>query len=247
MLGLSAVSAEIFLAHAQGPQPSEILKKQGLLRVKGLPSHWVLDDEAMVLRKFGTTKSIVMQLEAAQKTLRELTTGHQDSGEFISYCQMQMDFLDQRINAMDLEHANQGPTGGIPAAVQWHNVQVEERNAMVAEYNRLRAIVRSARTERGQIQQINEQLASELEHVKRSYTKSVGELRELVDAILKDYDKIGKKEEVVQALSDLSKSSKTRQKLGPSKELQAAIKWLERSEKSGVQRQQRPKPGRGRQ
>jgi hypothetical protein len=245
-LAMIAMSAEISVARAQGPQPSKVLKNRGLVRVKGAPAQWVLADEKMVMGKFRTAKAVATQFEAAQKAQRELASGHQDPDEFISYCRMQMNLLDQQINFMDVELSKAGPTGGIPAAVQWHNTVVADRNAMVVEYNRLRAFLRGASAERGQMQQINEQLASELEHLRRSHKESVNALREMVDTILMDYDNVTKQDDVVQALSDIDKSSKTKQKLGPSRDLQTAIEWLERIEKSGVQRQQRPESGRGR-
>jgi hypothetical protein len=247
ILGLSSVSAEISLARTQGPKPSEVLKSRGLMRIKGSSANWALEDEAIVLRKFRTVKSLAAQFEAAQRAQSELAVGRQDPGELIGYCRTQINMLDQGISAIDQELANLGPPGGIQAAVHWHNMLVEKRNGMLVDYNRLGTLVRNLSADRGQIQRVKQQLAGELERVRRPYTESVGELRELVDTILKNYESVAKKEDVAQALMDLSKSLKTRQKFGPSRDLQAAIKWLERSEKSSSQRHRRPRSGPGRQ
>jgi methyl-accepting chemotaxis protein len=246
LLGLLFVSGENRVARAQAPQPADVLKNRGLHRAKGSPAHWVLEDEAVVLRKFQTVKSLAAQFEAAQNAQRELANGHQDPGELIEYCRTQMNLVDQRINVLDQELANLGASGGNQAAVRWHNILVEERNAMVREHDRLGTVIRSVSAQRGEIEQVNQQFAGELERARRSYKERVVDLRALVDTVLKNYDKVGKKEDVAKAISDLSKSSKTRQKIGPSRDLQAAIRWLERSERSRSQRYQRPRSGRGR-
>ena len=62
--------------------------------------------------------------------------------------------------------------------------------------------------------------------------QAVSDLRKSVDEITAKYAEVSGKEEVTKALKDLSASSKIKQKLGPSKDLTAAIKWLARFEGS---------------
>ncbi len=57
-------------------------------------------------------------------------------------------------------------------------------------------------------------------------------LRKSVDEIMTKYTELTGKVEITKALKDLSASLKTKQKLGPSKELTSAIKWLGRFEGS---------------
>jgi clan AA aspartic protease (TIGR02281 family) len=61
--------------------------------------------------------------------------------------------------------------------------------------------------------------------------QAVLDLRKSVDEITAKYDELAKNAEVTKALEALSTSSKSKQKLGPSKALRDAIKLLEKSER----------------
>ncbi len=62
--------------------------------------------------------------------------------------------------------------------------------------------------------------------------QAVNDLRTSVNKITAKYAELGKNEEVTKALKALSASARTKQRLGPSKECTAAIKWLGRFEGS---------------
>ena len=62
--------------------------------------------------------------------------------------------------------------------------------------------------------------------------QAVSDLRTAVDEITAKYAELNGNEEVSKALKDLSASSRIQQKLGPSKDLAGAIKWLARFEGS---------------
>src|SRR5262249_31198309 len=68
--------------------------------------------------------------------------------------------------------------------------------------------------------------------VREAYMQAVSDLRTAVDEITAKYAEIGANEQASKALKELSASSRTKQKLGPSKELTNAIKWLARFEGS---------------
>jgi clan AA aspartic protease (TIGR02281 family) len=69
-------------------------------------------------------------------------------------------------------------------------------------------------------------------HLQESFMGSVIELRKSVDEIMAKYADLDKKGEITKALVDLSASSKTKQKLGPSKEILDATKQLKDFEQS---------------
>jgi hypothetical protein len=242
LLYLPALSDGYFVAHAQGGRPTQVLKDRGILRVKGSSSCWFLEDEAVVLRKFRAVKGLAVQWDAAQSAQQELITGRQGPGALIEDFRTQIGLLDQRINAMEQELAGLGPSVGNSTVDRWHNLLVQERNAMVLEQGRLRGVISGLSGQGGQLHEQMRQFYEEVARVQASYDRAVQELREMVDTIRKSYDKLAKKEEVARALAALSSSSKAKQRFGPSKDLQGVINWLERSDKPVPRRSPRTPP-----
>ena len=86
--------------------------------------------------------------------------------------------------------------------------------------------------QRGQFQDLKQQFNAEVARVREAYMQAVGDLRKAVDEITAKYTELEGNAEVTKAIKDLSASAKAKQKLGPSKDLAAAIKWLGKSEGS---------------
>jgi predicted nucleic acid-binding Zn-ribbon protein len=214
-------------SQAQDGQPVEVLKAQGLKRAAG--STWVLVDEAMILKNAREASSLSMQLRTAQEQQQALDAGNQNPQVLMENYRQQIDRLSQRIHAYDQELANLGPGGGNQAANVYHNILVQERNAIVVEQRRLSSVINNLAGQRGQFQELKQQFNGEVARLRESYMQAISSLRQSVDEITAKYAELNGKEEVVKALKDLSASSKTRQKLGPAKELAAVIKWLTKS------------------
>ena len=161
-----------------------------------------------------------------------LETGNQNPQVLIDNYRQQIDWLDQRIGAYDQELANLGPSGGNQAANVYHNLLVQERNVIVSEQRRLVGLINNLGSQRGQFQELKQQFNGEVARLRESYMQAIGDLRKSVDEITAKYAELNGKEEVAKALKDLSASTKTKQKLGPSKDLASAIKWLSKFEGS---------------
>ena len=217
-------------SHAQERQPGDILKAQGLKRAAG--STWLFVDEAVILKDVREASALSMQLRGAQERQQALEMGNQNPQVLIENYRQQIDLLDQRIGAYDQELANLGPSGGNQAANVYHNLLVQERNAIVVEQRRLSSLINNLGAQRGQFQEQKQQFNAEVARLRESYMQAVSGLRKSVDEVTAKYAELNGKEEVLKALKDLSASTRTKQKLGPSKELASAIKWLAKFEGS---------------
>ncbi len=215
--------------HAQEPEPGEVLKGQGLKRSSAT---WILLGEAVILKDARRAQGIGTRLRIGQQQQQALEMGIQNPKVLIENYRQQIDWLDQRIIAYDQELANLGPSGGNQAATVYHNMVVQERNNVVTEQRRLSALINNLADQRGQFQDMKKQFNAEVAQVRESYMQALTDLRKSVDEIVAKYAEVEGKEEVQKALKDLSASSKIKQKLGPSKELSNAIKWLGRLEGS---------------
>jgi len=218
------------VTHAQDLQPQEVLKNHNLKRSAG--STWVLAGEAVILKDVRRARSLSMQLSSAQQQQQALEMGNQNPQVLIDNYRQQIDWLSQSINDYDQQLANLGPTGGNQAGAVYHNMLVNERNALVTQQNRLSSLINSLGNQRGQFQEQKQEFYAEVARLREAYVQAVSDLRTAVDEINAKYAEVSGKEEVSKALKDLSTSSRTKQKLGPSKDLTAAIKWLARLEGS---------------
>jgi clan AA aspartic protease (TIGR02281 family) len=222
------------LVHAQEQAPVDVLKNQGLKRSSS--ATWILPREAEILKDVRRAQALSVQLRNYQEQQQALEIGNQNPQVLINGCRQQVEWLNQRIDAYDQELANLGPTGGNQAAVVYHNMVVNERNEVINEQNRLRRMINSLADQRGQFQELKQQFNAEVARVREAYMQAVSDLRTAVDEITAKYAEIGANEQVSKAIKELSTSSRTKQKLGPSKELANAIKWLAKFEGS-VQRE----------
>ncbi len=227
-LFLSPIGATV--SHAKEQEPGEVLKSQGLKRSSG--ATWILPGEAVILKDVKKAQGLSMQLRSYQEQQQALEMGNQNPQVLINSYREQIDWLSQQVAAYDQQLANLGPSGGNQAAAVYNNMLVQERNALVTQQNRLSSLINNLANQRGQFQELKQQFNAEVAQARESYMQAVSDLRKSVDEITTKYAECGGKKEVLKALEDLSASSKVKQKLGPSKDLTSAIKWLTRFEGS---------------
>ena len=218
------------LSHAKEQEPAEVLKNQGLKRSPS--ATWVVAGEPGFLKDVKRAQGLSRQLQIAQYQQQALETGNQNPQVLINNYREQIESLDQTIAAYDQELANMGPPSGNQAATVYHNMVVNERNAIVTEQNRLSRLIQQLADQRGQFQDMKKQFNAEVAQIRESYMQAVSGLRTTADEITAKYTEVSKNEEISKALKELSASSRVKQKLGPSKEYTAAIKWLARFEGS---------------
>jgi clan AA aspartic protease (TIGR02281 family) len=215
---------------AQELEPAEVLKGQGLKRSSG--ATWILAGEAVILKSVRETRALSAQLRGAQEQQQALEMGNQNPQTLIDGYREQIDLLSQRIAAYDQELAKLGPPGGNLAAAGYYNILVQERNGVIGEQRRLSNMITTLANQRGQFQEMRTQFNAEVARVRESYLQAVSDLKKSMDEITAKYAELAGKAEVAKALKDLSASTKSTQKLGPSKELAAAIKWVAKLEGS---------------
>ena len=109
-------------------------------------------------------------------------------------------------------------------AAYYHNLLVEQHNAMVGEQRRLGTMISSFYQEGGDFQEQLRQFGKEVEKLEKSHGQTVEELRDSLAEINKRYEELGADKEIAKALSDLSEMRKVKQRLGPSRELKDATK-----------------------
>ena len=114
----------------------------------------------------------------------------------------------------------------------YHNMLVQERNSLVQEQRRLSSLINNLANQRGQFRELKQQFNGEVARLRETYMEAVSDLRKSVDEITAKYAELSDKEEVTKALKDLSITLKSKQKLGPSKDLTSAISWLAKLEGS---------------
>ncbi len=215
---------------ADDPAAAEVLKSRGL-KASGRTT-WLLPGETPIPRKVKQLGDLSRQLRAAQMQQQEMNTGPQNPQVLMASYREQVKLLEQRIDAYDEALANFGPTLGNPALVVQRNSIVDERNVVVLEHRRLVALINRTAEDKQQFQEMKQQFTTELARVRESYTQGIEDVRKSVDELKAKYDELNADEAVKKALADLSGSSKTKHKLGPSKALEDAITLLKRFEGS---------------
>jgi len=225
-LGATAASP----AHARQSSAEKVLKDNGLKRPSG--ATWILVGEAGVLKNVLGAKSLAMQLRGAQQQQQKLDMGDQNPQVLIDNYRQQIEWLGQRINAYDEELARLGPPAGIRAADIQYNILVSERNAIIGEQRRLSTLINNLSEQRGQFREMKQRFNTEVARIRETYMQAVTDSREAVDKINAKYAQLNGNADVAKALNDLSASSKIQHKLGPSKDLANAIKWLTKLEGS---------------
>ncbi len=250
ILGLAALSACLELAGVSAARgddvrPAQVLKNKGLERQRGSASSWSLASEADVLRRFRAAKGLFNQLAAVHEAQKELEVGDQNPQTMINALQGQINMGDARIAEIDQQLIQIGGAGG-NLIVNYHNLLVQERNAIAAEQGRLNTMINNLARQGGGLEQEKREFNAEVRLLGESYKQAIAELRKSVDKIQKKYAEIAEDQEITKALADLSASTRSKQKLGPSKDLQNAVKWLQRAGGNGSNAEAPAKPRRKR-
>ena len=238
ILGLAVLSACLDLAgfcaaHADDIRPAQILKNKGLEWKRDSPSNWSLAGESDVLRRFRAAKDLLKQQAAVHEAQQQLEMGDQNPRTMIDALQGQINMGDARIAEID-QQLNQlgGASGNL--MVNFHNLLVNERNSIVNEQRRVNAMTNNLAREGGGLEQQKREFRAEAYRLGVSYKIAVDELSKSIDQMHRKYADAGKDADITKALADLSASSRTKQKLGPSKELQNAVRWLQRAGGTGT-------------
>ncbi len=114
-------------------------------------------------------------------------------------------------------------------SVTYHNLLVQEQRAIVAEQRRLSTLIGNLVRQGGDLEQQRREFNVEVRRLSDSSKKALDELSKSIDKIQQKYADAGKDADITKALADLSVSTGSNQKLGPSKALQEAETWLKRA------------------
>jgi methyl-accepting chemotaxis protein len=213
----------------QEDPPTQILRKRGLEWQRGTPPTWVLKEETAVLGRFRSVQAQETRLASARAQQRQLAAGGQTRQALIAACQAQIDALDRQITQIDQQLAALGPSVGNATADNYHNILVRQLNTMVGEQRRLGTMINSFSQQGGDFQEQLRQFGKEVDDMEDSHRQAVEELRGAVAEINTRYQELGADEEIAKALSDLSATTKVKQRLGPSRELKDATTALARA------------------
>jgi len=227
--------AGFYAARGDDVRPAQILKNKGLERKRDLPSNWSLAGESDVLWRFRAAKGLFNQLAAAHEAQKGLEMGDQNPRAMIDALQGQINMGDARIAQIDQQLAALGGAGG-NLIVNYHNLLVQERNAIATEQGRLNTMINNLARQGGGLEQQKREFNAEVRRLGDSYEQAIEELRKSVDKIQKKYAESSEDQEITKALADLSASTRIKQKLGPSKELQNVLKWLDGPRGTGSKR-----------
>jgi hypothetical protein len=213
----------------QEVRPAEFLKSRGLDRQRGATAIWVLTGEAPVLKSHRAAKGLATQLSIAERQERAIDTPDQDPKPLIDAYRAQISQYDEQVAAIDHQLALLGPPAGIRPADLAHNLLVQEQNAIIREQRRLGTLIRNLYDQRDGVRAQKWQIRQEAARLREAYQLRIDNLQESVPKLQRKYAELGEDKAIEKALADLTASSGIKQKLGPTKDFQAAVNWLERN------------------
>lgn len=233
MLGLLIVAGTV--AHSQDPAaadhtPQQVLKGHGLEKSG---TTWVLlSAEKGVLSDLAAARGVYRQVSEGMMRQQAFAMGIAGRKNDLQTLRMRNNALGQQIAVLDQElNALVTPPGGNNFVTMQRNQLSQQRNALTAENNQvvnmLNALQEQAR-DQGQDQQL--QLNAEVAERREKFMQAVFDLRKSVDELTAKYEELAGNQEVTQALSALSKATRSKQKLGPSVKVRDAIKLLQQAE-----------------
>ena len=240
ILGIAVFSVCLELAgfsaaRADDVRPAQVLKNKGLERQRRSTSSWSLAGESDVHLKYGAAKGLISQLTAAQAAQQNLEMGGANPQALIEFYQGQIHMGDSRI-AEIYEQLDQlrGAVDGF--SVTYHNLLVQQQCAIVAEQRRLSTLIGNLVRQGGDLEQQRREFNVEIRRLRDSSKKAIDELSKSIDKVQQKYADASKDADITKALTDLSVSTRSKQKLGPSSYLQEAVKWLDRARGNGPTR-----------
>jgi predicted aspartyl protease len=211
--------------HAQETQPSGsgVLTGRNLTKTQG--STWVVENEATILNAFKDAQVLAARLKRGEAQLADIESGSQDPKAVVQSYREQVAMLGQQMSGID-QQLRQLAGSPIPAAGATRNMFNQQRSLLAREQGRLNAEINNLNTQGPEFEKQKQQFTAEIERLRKESKESVDSLRESVGKAMAKYAELEKDEPVVKALAGLSKETKTRQKLGPSKDLLNVVKWL---------------------
>ncbi len=196
-------------------------------------------------RGFVWPRACSSNLRALQEAQQQLEMGGQNPQAMINALQEQLTMCDaQSAEINEVLRQLNGANGNL--IVNYHNLLVNEQNSIGYEQNRLNAMINNLRRQGGGLEQQRRELNAEVGRLRDLTKKAVDELKESIEKTQKKYVDAGKDTDITKALTDLSASTRFKQKLGASKDLQEAMNWLKRAQSDGPARGVRSKSGRRR-
>lgn len=223
-LVLCAVATGEGAARAQEGPAAEVLKGHDLNRAQGLT--WVLADEQPILKAFKDAQALGARLKSGEAQRREIESGNQDPKALAEYYRAQVGMLTQQSNEIGMQMQQLGPYSGRTATNSYRAILNQQRSQIAQEQRRLNAMIADINRQGPQFEQQKKKFVAEVEGLRKAHKEAVDALQESVDKALARYNELAKDEPVEKALVNLSATSKTRQKLGPSKDLLNVVKWL---------------------
>jgi clan AA aspartic protease (TIGR02281 family) len=228
---MAAARAQAPPAPAAGPRPEEVLKSHDLKRSGTI---WILPQEANILRDFRDARGILREVGEGVANQQEMEFGAQDRKGMIQQLRARSDLIGEQLNQINQQLKELVvPPGGNNFVVLQRQQLSEQHNALAVERDRVINQLNGLQEEsKEQDQDQKLQLNAEVAERREKYMQSLLDLRKAVDNITANYRELDKLPEVTSALEALSASTRSKQRLGPSKPLGEAIKLLAKSEGS---------------
>jgi hypothetical protein len=222
-LGLGAIAT--FPTRGADSGPEDVLKEHDLSLVHG--STWVLGDESAIQKAFKDAQSLGARWKKGEQQRREIESSGDDPKMMAEALRAQAAMLGQEANALGqgMQQMGGGRYGGRGMSY-YRNMINQQRNEIAQEQRRLNTMVNELNKQGPQYQKQKLQFSAEVERLHTSYDEAVDALRTSVDKAMSKYTELAESESVEKALASLSTSTKTKQQLGPSKDLLNVSKWL---------------------
>jgi clan AA aspartic protease (TIGR02281 family) len=224
-------------ARAQNPasaesSPLSVLKGHNLDRSG---TTWILTSaEKNVLKDLADARALYQQVAEALMRQQELEMGAEGRNAEILELRERSQILNDQIAAINQQLNNLvAPPSGNNFVNQQRAQLAEQNNILVAQRNQVTNMLDTLQEQsKAQGQEQKPQLIAEVAQSREKYMQALYDLRKSVNNLTSKYDELSKRPEIPKALEELSASTKTKQRLGPSAKIREAIKVLEKTEGS---------------
>ena len=205
------------------PSGAGVLTGRNLTKAPG--STWVVENETTILKAFKDAQSLTARLKRGEAQLADVESGNQDPKAIVQSYREQVAMLGQQLMAVDqqIRQLAWAPVGASDLA---RNMLNQQRGSITREQGRLNAEINNINTQGPEFEKQKLQFTGEIEKLRKEKKEAVDSLHESVDKAMAKYAELEKDEPVVKALAELSKETKIKQKLGPSRDLLNVVKWL---------------------